>query len=64
MASEPVLTESEVRLLVRLAGLGLRDEDVGPLTAVLHAHFGLVEVLDQADVSDYEPDLRFDARWH
>jgi hypothetical protein len=53
-----------VRLLARLDGLSIPDEDLEPLAAALSAHLtSSTKIRERYGGLDAEPPLEFDARW-
>jgi hypothetical protein len=52
-----------VRVLARVAGIELPDEDLEPLVGALRAHLARMKALELLDLGDAEPVLTFDPRW-
>ena len=61
-AAEPV-TADTTRLVARLFGVPLSDEDVEALTAALGSQLAAIAGLDATDVTDVNPAVEFDASW-
>jgi Asp-tRNA(Asn)/Glu-tRNA(Gln) amidotransferase C subunit len=60
--AEPITPEI-TRLVTRLAGVPLPEEDVELLTAALGSQLAAVSVLDELDLTDVNPAVEFDASW-
>jgi Asp-tRNA(Asn)/Glu-tRNA(Gln) amidotransferase C subunit len=60
--AEPVTPEI-TRLLARLAGLSVPEEDVELLTGAIGSQLAAISTLDDIDVTDVNPALEFDASW-
>ena len=61
-AAESV-TADTTRLVARLFGVPLPEEDVGLLTAALGSQLAAIAALDAIDVTDVNPAVEFDASW-
>ena len=61
---EPEEVDAEViRILARIAGITVPDEDVEALISALRNHLALVAALMEVDLGDADPIVTFDPRW-
>jgi hypothetical protein len=52
-----------VRVLARVAGISIPDEDMDPLIGALRNHLSGMEVLEGLDLDESDPIVTFDPRW-
>ena len=52
-----------VTLLGRLAGLSIPSEDIEPLATALQSQLASIEILEEMDLDDVNPDDTFDPGW-
>ena len=53
-----------LEILGRLVGLSIPPEDVVPLTAALSDQLASIDLLGRLDLTNVDPILKFDPRWH
>lgn len=58
-----LISPEVAKLLARLAGIRVPDEDVALLAAALGSQLTSIAMLDQLDLTDVNPAVEFDARW-
>jgi hypothetical protein len=61
-ATEPISPEI-TRLMARLAGVIVPEEDIQLLTAALGSQLASIAALDELDLTDVNPAVEFDATW-
>ena len=57
------VTPEVTRLLMRLAGLTVPEEDVELLAGAIGSQLAAIAVLDEIDLTDVNPAVEFDATW-
>jgi len=64
-AVEPIeaITPDIAKLLARLAGVRVPDDDIALLAAGLGSQLASVAALDAIDLTDVNPAVEFDASW-
>jgi Asp-tRNA(Asn)/Glu-tRNA(Gln) amidotransferase C subunit len=60
----PPITPEELQTIARVFGLRLPPEDIDPLSTALRDQLASVETLSSLDLTDVQPVLQFDPRWH
>jgi hypothetical protein len=60
--AEPI-TPEVIRLLAKLAGVTVPDDDIALLAAALGSQLASIAVLDELDLTDVNPAVEFDASW-
>ena len=61
--TDEAITPEVTRLVAKLAGLIIPDEDITLLTAALGSQLAAIAALDKVDLTDINPAVEFDARW-
>jgi hypothetical protein len=51
-------------MLAQLVGLMVPPEDLPPLATALRDQLASIEILDELDLTDVNPTLELDPRWH
>jgi Asp-tRNA(Asn)/Glu-tRNA(Gln) amidotransferase C subunit len=59
----PISPET-VSMLAQLVGLTVPPEDLDPLAAALRDQLASIEILDELDLTDVNPTVELDPRWH
>jgi hypothetical protein len=57
------LDPDTIRVLAKVAGIEVPDEDLVPLTAALQQHLASIDALPTMDITDVEPPLVFRVMW-
>ena len=57
------LDPEAIRVLARVAGIVVPEEDVLPLAAAFQQHLASIDALPTMDISDVEPPLVFRVMW-
>ena len=57
------LDPEAIRVLAKVAGLVVPEEDVLPLAAAFQQHLASIDALPTMDISDVEPPLVFQVMW-
>jgi Asp-tRNA(Asn)/Glu-tRNA(Gln) amidotransferase C subunit len=52
-----------IRLLAKVAGIEVPDEDLVPLAAAFQQHLASIDTLPTMDITDVEPPLVFRVTW-
>ena len=52
-----------VRMLAKVAGISIPDEDIQPLIGALRNHLAGMEALEALDLDEHDPIVTFDPRW-
>ena len=60
----PQISPEMVEALGRLLDLSLPAEDIAPLAVALTDQLASIELLEQLDLTNVNPVLEFDPRWH
>lgn len=58
------ITSDTVLTMVEVVGLTILPEDLEPLTNALRDQLSAVASLDELDLTDVDPTVEFDPRWH
>lgn len=57
------LDPDAIRVLAKVAGIVVPEEDVLPLAAAFQQHLASIDTLPTMDISDVEPPLVFRVMW-
>jgi Asp-tRNA(Asn)/Glu-tRNA(Gln) amidotransferase C subunit len=57
------LDPDTIRVLAKVAGIEVPDEDLAPLAAALQQHLASIDALPTMDITDVEPPLVFRVMW-
>jgi Asp-tRNA(Asn)/Glu-tRNA(Gln) amidotransferase C subunit len=57
------LDSDTIRVLAKVAGIEIPDEDLAPLAAALKQHLASIDALPTMDITDVEPPLVFRVMW-
>jgi hypothetical protein len=61
--TDEAITPEITRLVTKLAGLTVPDEDIALLAAALGSQLASIATLDKLDLTDINPAVEFDASW-
>lgn len=61
--TDKAITPEITRLVTKLAGLTVPDEDIALLAAALGSQLASIAALDKLDLTDINPAVEFDAGW-
>jgi hypothetical protein len=61
--TDEAITPEITRLVAKLAGLTVPDEDIALLAAALGSQLASIATLDKLDLTDINPAVEFDASW-
>jgi len=64
VAEVDAITPESIQWLAQVIGIPLGAEDVGPLATAVAGQLASISALDKLHLTDIDPSLNFDPRWH